>query len=160
MDNNKYIWFYSCNRCREYHYKWSLLYMKFYSSNIVTIYVYTFSLVITGASQSDCLVSYPGHWLRGFTPQQLVYFTVPADWTTTFWLILILLQEIMPEYSKRHQQGDVSVVFSEERTKYTSYLSTVWENLERGLLANSNWKRRELCSCLRLRYIALNNAFD
>ena len=38
---------------------------------------------ITGTSQSDCLVSYPGHSLRGFYPSaevQSVYSTDPANW--------------------------------------------------------------------------------
>ena len=36
-----------------------------------------------GTSPSDCLVSYPGHSLRGSYPSaevQSVYFTAPADW--------------------------------------------------------------------------------
>ena len=44
---------------------------------------------ITGASPSDCLVSYPGHSLAGgwgvLTPSaemQSVYSTAPADWVT------------------------------------------------------------------------------
>ena len=38
---------------------------------------------ITGASLSDCLVSYLGHSLEGsylFAEKQSVYSTVPADW--------------------------------------------------------------------------------
>ena len=37
---------------------------------------------ITGASPSDCLMSYPGHWLRGLytsAEMQLVYSTASAD---------------------------------------------------------------------------------
>ena len=38
-----------------------------------------------GTSPSDCLVSYPGHSLRGSYPSaevQSVYSTAPADWAT------------------------------------------------------------------------------
>ena len=41
------------------------------------------SFRITGASLSDCLVSYPGHLLWGILPStemQLVYSTAPAGW--------------------------------------------------------------------------------
>ena len=43
---------------------------------------------ITGASPSDCLVSYPGYLLRESYPSaemQSVYSTVPADWVIRFW---------------------------------------------------------------------------
>ena len=43
------------------------------------------SSIITGASPSDCLVSYPRHSLRAgsysSTEMQLVYSTAPAEWT-------------------------------------------------------------------------------
>ena len=41
------------------------------------------SFSITGASPSDCLVSYPGHLLGESYPSaevQSVYFTAPAEW--------------------------------------------------------------------------------
>ena len=45
---------------------------------------------ITGASPSDCLVSYPGHSLRKSYPSvemQSVYSTDPADWPKTLFLL-------------------------------------------------------------------------
>ena len=44
------------------------------------------SLDITGASPSDCLVYYQGHFLVGSYPSaemHLVYLTAPADWAET-----------------------------------------------------------------------------
>ena len=45
---------------------------------------------ITGASPSDCLMSYPGHSLGESyfsAKMQLVYFTAPPDWAKVyFWL--------------------------------------------------------------------------
>ena len=40
---------------------------------------------VTGASPSDCLVTYPGHSLEESYPSaemQSVYFTAPTDWAT------------------------------------------------------------------------------
>ena len=43
---------------------------------------------VTGASPSDCLVSYPGHTLGKSYPsaeKQLVYSTAPANWAIFNW---------------------------------------------------------------------------
>ena len=53
---------------------------------------------ITGASSSDCLVSYPGHLLGESYPSaemQLVYSATPADWA-----IKILMQPSYSDFSK------------------------------------------------------------
>ena len=55
---------------------------------------------ITGTSPSDCLVSYPGHSLRGggLTPSakvHSVYSTAPADWASVciyFWITTFISQ--------------------------------------------------------------------
>ena len=49
-----------------------------------------------GTSPSDCLVSYPGHWLGGSYPSaevQSVYSTAPADWANLFWTRLIIIAD-------------------------------------------------------------------
>ena len=54
---------------------------------------------ITGVSLSDCLVSYPGHWLGEYYPSaemQLAYSAASADWANMvsrnyFDLIIIII---------------------------------------------------------------------
>ena len=43
--------------------------------------------IISGASISDCLVSYPGHTLK--TEMQSVYSTAPAGWTGMFLCVCV-----------------------------------------------------------------------
>ena len=51
---------------------------------------------ITGASLSECLVSYPGHSLKEMLS---VYFIAPADSP-----VCVFVQELKSAYSKYHKQ--------------------------------------------------------
>ena len=59
---------------------------------------------ITGASPSDCLISYPGHSLGECYPSaelQSMYFTVPADWPLVglAWFICLMAYQQLMGYS-------------------------------------------------------------
>ena len=84
---------------------------------------------ITGASPSDFLMSYPGHFCYPSSAKQSVYSTAPADWALKIWImmkksVIEKMQIVKLKITHANQNSNEQMVWHEVGKNYQRLQNT------------------------------------